>query len=235
MNELDVDFSSFFEEFSSFWVSGAVSLDSLRQKVIDTDEIACHFDSFQSLYRDERRRGTEVNVWKLAGLKRDEVRNTAVLSWWLDCQGSHGLGSILLESFLSLAPELNLACPNGLLLNRYKTRAESLPLGEVDNRIDIEIKSKYFLLFIEVKIDASEGDQQLERYKKLLFEKSKLFNVKKNALIYLTPSGVKCEAGGVISFSWRQVAGAFRKAKIPEGSEMVKQVLFQFCEHIEGF
>jgi hypothetical protein len=39
-----------------------------------------------------RSSGEFTNVWAIAGLKRNEVRNAAVLAWLLDPNGSHGLG-----------------------------------------------------------------------------------------------------------------------------------------------
>jgi hypothetical protein len=50
--------------------------------------------------KEARRRGDLVNVWKEAGLGRNELRHAAVLAWLLNERGTHGRGSAILESWL---------------------------------------------------------------------------------------------------------------------------------------
>jgi len=196
------------------------------------------FSGFNEHYQSDVTRGVEINVWQQAGLKRDEVRNTSVLSWWLDEQGNHGLGSVLFKTFIMA---INQANPNKTPLcceGAYATYVESLPLAERENRIDVEIVGKRFLLFIEVKINASEGEQQLARYLSLLNDKTKHRGIakEKSAVIYLTAYKNTPEVDPAIyCISWQQVADAFNNLKLPPTAVFTQSLLKQFCQHIEQF
>jgi len=50
--------------------------------------------------RDARGSGDCANLWKVAGLKRDEVRISSVLAWFLRHRGTHGQGDKLLVALV---------------------------------------------------------------------------------------------------------------------------------------
>ncbi|MEY8194486.1 MAG: PD-(D/E)XK nuclease family protein [Cycloclasticus sp.] len=194
------------------------------------------FAKFEPLYLSERRRGAEINVWGESGLKQDEVRNTAVLSWWLDCNGSHGLGDLLLKALLGALPPVDTMPPVSTINNDYRTKAESLPMGERENRIDIELSGSDFLIFIEVKINAGEGYQQLSRYQGLIKKKAESYGMCHGGIIYLTRyDDAKKNEHGCMSLSWTQLARSFRAVKLPGEAGFSQMLLMQFCEHIENF
>ncbi len=194
------------------------------------------FSKFEPLYLNERLRGSEINVWGQSGLKQDEVRNTAVLAWWLDCNGSHGLGDLLLKALLAGLPISDTMPPASTINNDYRTKAESLPMGERENRIDIELSGADFLIFIEVKINAGEGYQQLSRYQGLIKKKSESYGMCHGGIVYLTRYGDdKKNEQGCISLSWAQLAHSFRSVKLPVEAFFSQMLLKQFCEHIENF
>ena len=131
--------------------------------------------------------GSEINVWEVAGLKRDEVRNSKVLNWLLDSYGSHGQGDAILLKLLN-SPELKYPdfpkFHGGI--GHYSSQVECSPLGDRENRVDIEIDGHDFLVFIEVKINATETKDQLDRY----LERAELkAGTRPWCVLYLTRNG----------------------------------------------
>lgn len=179
--------------------------------------------------------GMNVNVWETAGLKQDEVRNSKVLSWCLNPKGNHGQKAIYLQKFLSLLPKpfSNLPCSDSHVV------AESCILGDRSERVDIEIESKEFLFIIEVKINASEGEEQLARYLQVAKAKAKdkLYKV-----IYLTKNGKLPDQykgnENLIALSWKQLAKEFMKMpnhiSSSDGNRGV-WLIQQFAQNINQF
>lgn len=101
----------------------------------------------------------------------------------------------------------------------YWTRVETCPFGEQESRIDIEIEGPGFLIFIEVKVQAGETGNQLERY--LALAAAKAAEQKRWALIFLTPTGRHAAAeklrDKIIPFSWKQLACIVDKHVSKEG------------------
>jgi len=187
------------------------------------DEPICvQFESFAreftTPYEAYRRSGAMTNIWRTVGLGHDELRNSQVLSWMLDRFGDHGQGSAVLESIIDTAskqrPVSQQVCVTAkdVRENNYWTRIESLPLGALESRVDIEIESPTFLIFIEVKIRAPETGDQLKRYVDLAREKA---CGRPTMVIFLTPDGrlpidtnLHCE---ISLFSWKEVASILEK------------------------
>lgn len=175
------------------------------------------FGAFASAFRQaadaHRQRGTAANLWKVAGLGHDELRNSEVLAWFLNKFGEHGQGSRILEIFLATtlaqgSPEAKIQ-PEDVRNGPYWTNTESLPLGDMKSRVDIEIESPSFLLFIEVKIRAPETGDQLERYVDLIQRKA---GNRRWQVVFLTPQGREARnlalGPHVSSISWKQFGTA---------------------------
>lgn len=201
---------------------------------INANQLESFFNNFKIAYKpitEMKKQGLFVNVWQTAGLKRDEVRNSQVLKWFFDCNADHGLNNLVLDIFLkSLSYKI-------LTPITYYSYAENYPISDGKNRVDIEIEAENLLLFIEVKIDASEGFEQLKRYQEIALQKSK---GKKWAVIYLTKGGylpnnyIKSET--LIPVSWNFFAKAIFKS-IPTKDILPHNLwlLKQFAEHIHNF
>lgn len=208
-----------------------------------TAQMKGFFQSFApalQVLAEERRLGTAINVWKAGDLRRDELRNSKVLGWLLDCRGDHGQGSRILAGLLERIAPKSVEFPQPLNTARpYWTRIESCPLGEKESRIDIEIDGEGLLLFIEVKIDAMETRDQLDRYLALGEAKAgrRPWNV-----IYLTrhgqlPSRFKeAEANArLVAASWRDVVAVLEQQVEVLPDCFARNVLRQFAEHIQSF
>ena len=151
--------------------------------------------------------------WEVAGLGRDEVRNTSVLAWLLNPRGSHGMGSAVLTGLLSYINRQNshFSDSEGNFCN---VRTETCPNGDLSDRLDIEIDAENFYLIIEVKIGAIEGNEQLIRYARLAQTQK---GQRPWAIIYLTPTGKIAKTAGeymekIINLSWSEMAKFIEKS-----------------------
>lgn len=195
------------------------------------------FDAFkQALVPivEAKQQGLMLNVWKNSGLGSDEVRNSKVLKWFLDCNGDHGQGNTILVQLLQLLPKPF----RGFEPQFYSTIEECCPLGNLENRVDIEIDAPEFLIFIEVKINANEGVKQLQRYKDIAQKKA---GGRPWLVVYLTrdgklPPNYLDHAEGLYGLSWRDIARAFKQqyACCQNSSNRSLWLLSQYADHIKS-
>ena len=103
------------------------------------------------------------------------------------------------------------------LKEAYRTTPERVFLentkdGQTHNRVDIVIEGEAFLLFIEVKIGAGEGDNQLKRYAQIMQSCAENKN-KPCGLVFLTRVGEQTKtrqrgllhlAGSSLPIVWRK-------------------------------
>mgnify|MGYP002721729674 CR=1 FL=1 len=174
-----------------------------------------------------------LNVWSVAGLKRDELRNAAVLAWFLDPHGSHGFGAAVLEAFLKEVARITPNWPDlGLDLLRVSVQTEEWPLGSETDRVDIAIDGPDFTIFIEVKIDAPEGPEQLRRYSDLARRKAQAFGRRHGCVIYLGPYPPRLPPPEVAVITWRNVAAVL--SALPRDNAG-SSLAHQFARHVRAF
>ena len=203
---------------------------------LDPIRLQAVFDTLRAPLAGAKAAGAFFNAWAAAGLKRDEVRNAAVLASLLDPQLCPGTGPAFLWELLSTAGGDSLPS-RAALVDGYTVRTEDCPLGRGDNRIDVTIEGQGFLLFIEVKIDAGEGALQLDRYDGVLRAKARLLG-KQPSLIYLSPRPPVNLPAEAVHITWLDVATAARKAgKPPRGrpQSVAEALLTQFSIHATAF
>lgn len=213
---------------------------------IDANQLDRFFKNLEQPLQIAKQSGWLCDPWQVAGLKRDEVRNSKVLSWLLNPHGSHGFGDALL---LALLKEINSCLVKNeqstfdlKVSNNCRVKEEQCPDGNQGNRVDIEIDDANFYLIIEVKIDAYEQNAQLERYANLA---QKCANSRPWGIIYITPTGKQSLTVGshknkVLAISWKQLAhiltDALPKQKMTEPHAMVTALLANsFFRHIRQF
>lgn len=191
--------------------------------------------------------GFFCDPWEVASLRRDEVRNAKALAWFLDCRGSHGMGNSILVGILRSLKSKLFEGVNFDDFGNYSVNVENCPDGNRDNRVDIEIFGDKIYLIIEVKIDAPEGHDQINRYCRIA---DSTHSGKNWAVIYLTPQG-KASAyqlefqEKVILMSWRYVASSIsdtiRSRLDGQGSFNSNEMHFPdfmaktFAKHIKKF
>jgi len=217
-------------------------------EMLDRNALRTFFVKLKPILDSAKHAGFLCDPWAVASLKRNEVRNSAVLAWWLDPWGSHGLGPVLLTELLHFMHwdySIDRSC---------RVRVESHPDGDRSNRVDIEIDDPGFFLIIEVKIDAPEGSKQLQRYCNLAEMKR---TAGKRGVLFLTPTGrppvsvdpnSTCEtlpSDQVIPISWKKIASLlqaalrqhharFQAKRYPE-TALVALLARTFCNHIKQF
>jgi hypothetical protein len=204
--------------------------------VLDLERLAKFVARFRPAVGGFLRRGERFNVWQAALLGRDERRNCNVLSTFLDHRGQHGQGAeilvrLLVEIGLGQLAERARQC-------RYDTRTEAWPLGDGNSRIDIEVEGDDFLVFVEVKIGASETRDQLRRYRDLAYRKAAR---REWVVLYLTPDRrgpidpTLCDDSRIKRASWKDVAEAVRSCVRDKEASPIHHLLLRYAEFIQDF
>ncbi|HEV7293130.1 MAG TPA: PD-(D/E)XK nuclease family protein [Devosia sp.] len=178
-----------------------------------------------------RRRGDALDIWEVASLSRDEVRTARVLTWLLDPHGSHGAGDAYLQAlWAELEGERIL---NFALEGPQRTLRENYPLGDLQNRVDVEAIGANFLLFIEVKIDAAEGVDQVARYADLAAKKAAILRRPNWAVLYLSQRAPEQQSERCLHLRWRTVAQAIRSAsKAMDANDFSTRLALGFARHV---
>ena len=223
--------------------------------IFDTGALAQWFQGMEQPLLVAKRSGQLCDPWAIAGLKRDEVRNSAVLAWLLNPRGTHGFGDSALRALLGLVADKFAVKQQGspeksdvvrkfpIVVGRTCTvLPEDSPDGDLSNRVDIVVDDPGFYLMIEVKIGAQEGVDQLLRYAMVA---QKLHRGRPFAILYLTPQGCMPKTAGtfedkVVAVSWRKLAriiGASLPSQQKGGAaERVTHLLAeQFLRHVSRF
>lgn len=123
------------------------------------------------------------------GELRYEPAHSKLIGYFVDASWSNGLGSACRDSLLRL---INVKDEVVEVVSEHAVRS---------GRIDICISMKNTLVFIEVKLDADEGPEQLKRYRDVL-EQQRLG--RKGVLVYLSLLGgtesLSCEPNHRLTF-----------------------------------
>ena len=212
--ELQTWIPRFFADYLACRTSPLPIKPELKSKFeIDLDKLTQWFADMVQPMVDARRGAFHFDPWEVAGLGRDEVRNSVVLAWLLNPKGSHGLGDVAMLGLLGNLKDFNPIFPD-TCGGSCRVRVESNPDGDIGNRIDIEIDDEKFYVIIEVKIDAPEGKKQMERYADV---SQQLADTRPWALVFLTPQGGDSNtagphAGRVLPLSWNQLSFSIAQA-----------------------
>ena len=126
------------------------------------------------------------NIFDVLKISRTEIRHSNMLSWLLNPYENHGLNDSFLRALI-----------RGIIKNGTFGNAEPIELMTADLRgvqilrewedIDILIYTEEFIIAIENKIDSSEHDNQLKKYREIIENK---YKQQKKIYLYLTPLGV---------------------------------------------
>lgn len=210
---MEHDNSSLAELLPEFFHKWPKNIEWTREKNrtinINTAELTEFLSQLSEPLKVVQHRSLSFDPWEVAGLGRKEVRNTAVLAWLLDPEGTHGFGRLPLQAFLRAIRHNRNDIPEDYL-HYCRVQVETNPTGDNTNRVDIEIDADNFFLLIEVKIDACEQPEQVARY----CSDARLHAMSRPwAVIFLTPRGGKPLTYGldfkpkdVPCISWRHLA-----------------------------
>src|SRR5262249_23721180 len=113
-----------------------------------------------------------ISLFGTLSLRRTETAHTSALAWLLDPTKPHGFGSALVDALLAHLLKTT-ACDTVTVHSVAKEHP--VAVGDKAGRLDIfatgegyeqSLNHVGWLLAIEAKVDASEGDGQLELYDK---------------------------------------------------------------------
>lgn len=171
------------------------------------------------------------NIFDILNITRTEIRHSNLLAWLLTPNENHGLNESIIKEFIQYAADDN----SGIFDMDFK----SFDIRREWQHIDILAVSKKenYLLCIENKIDTSEHDDQLARYKKVLDE---YFHDYKKTYIYLSPTGAESSEPNI----WRSMSytdvielieNACKNAKLlPEAEMLIKNYVETIRRNIVG-
>lgn len=181
-----------------------------------------------------RAAGTLLNPWKMAGLGRNEVRNAAVLSGFLSERLCGRLAIDFVDALLDPVRERSDGIPSRAdLESGYHVRTEHCVSGGQRDRVDVTLEGREFVLGIEVKIDAVEGDRQLERYIETVSAWGGRTG-KRTSVVFLAPFRPSVE--GVPWITWDDVAVAARRITARGRAQPDSQKFLNlFVRHITTF
>lgn len=212
-------------EFFHQWPQNMVWAKEKDKKInIDATHLAEFFSQLSEPLKAVQNRSLSFDPWEVAGLGRKEVRNTAILAWLLDPEGTHGFGRLPLKAFLRGIRRKRNDIPEDY--HHYcRVQVETNPTGDSTNRVDIEIDADNFFLLVEVKIDACEQQEQVARY----CSDARIRAISRPwAVVFLTPHGGKPFTGGsaftpedVPCLSWRQLATTLEVSLQPYYKELI--------------
>lgn len=227
----------FFAEFDSLLPQHMLQVEIPH---IDLTEAQTFFQTFSHKRTQFLEYDGTINIWEVAGIGHNEVRNCAVLGWFLDYYGSHGQKGLFLQAFLDGLNKASQGKTNFTVQGPYRIRLENC-YDQGESRVDIVIESADLLLFIEAKIDAPDTRGQSDQYSVILNSRSEYTQ---RGLVYLTPKGhiPRCENKQyLIPFSWRHIANAFEciADRASTGTQTSQPywvpLVQQFCWHIRQF
>lgn len=204
---LNEGLSDFFKQ----WPEGSArNTTSQRNLRANSTKLAYFFEQLSEPLKSVKYSCLHFDPWEVAGLGRNEVRNTSVLSWILNPYESHGLGRKPLQALLQAIRAGGRSDFPKDFSHYCQVQVETNPCGNNTSRVDIEINADNFYLLIEVKIDACEQESQISRY---CFDAQNRAMSRPWAVIFLTPRGHKPSTCGndfnhkdVPCLSWRYLA-----------------------------
>jgi hypothetical protein len=182
--------------------------------------------------------GESINFWDVCGLKRNEVRTASVLAWLFNSKESHGYGPTILCAFLqklSDARKGKFPLPRQIT-GGYSVATESYPLGDISSRVDIVVEGTECVIFIEVKIDAPPGNEQINRYLALARGKASACSDAPYAVVYLSIDRLPLEDAHLICATWDDVACSIEEVlKADNTINVGRTLLLQFAQYVRQF
>lgn len=172
-----------------------------------------------------------ANVWATAGLGNDEVRVCSVLAkLWDSNHYGNEARSFLQRCLNSLnTPDL----PDMFELSEgYEVQTEHCPNANYADRVDITLETKRSVVGIEVKINAAEGDRQLERYVETMAQRAALTRRTNAKVIYLSARRPIDRSVQASWLTWRQVADAAALADALSPAGVIIRDFGEFCRHL---
>jgi hypothetical protein len=193
------------------------------------------FDAFARLQAPlalARLEGGLINVWSIAGLKREEVRVAqALCGLWTFEFGGGASRRFLCHCLAACIPAIDWEAE---LADGYRVASEISPLGLRTERIDMTIEAAKYIVGIEMKIDATLSPRQLERYVDGITARAKWQHALGNVVL-LAPFGSPLPS--VPQLSWSMLAEAARSSVDATGAQrsFAEHLIVSFGDYVKTF
>ena len=169
--------------------------------------LAGHREALKRWKTAQKDKADDFNLMDVMGLTDKENAHSDVLAWLLDHDmfnfGTHAQDNLGFRLFLEAV-----GLPSEFADCEYRATRES---SSDESRIDIEIAHPgKFVIYIENKIWANEGNDQTEREWRDLERRAEELGCPDNRFaFYLTPKGAKPSSKKFRPISWRKIAKVF--------------------------
>jgi len=179
--------------------------------------------------------GSRFNMFRLCGVDHNENTHSAIIAELLRPDGTHGLKTKFLESFINMFCDLPALKQSFDIENARATLERSTG----DGRLDILIEDrKNHAIIIENKIDAGDQEKQLKRYN--LFAEDK-YGKGNYQIVYLTLRGKEAsEQSGkgvvytCISYEKDIIAWLEKCVGIAIHVPIVRETINQYINHLKS-
>ena len=213
----------------------AARIECPRQPQIDAGKLAIVLPRVAAALRRGGSSSIIINPWAASGLARGETRNAAVLASLWSATLCGPAGSRFLREFLARVERPDQLLPDAVeLAGGYVVRTEHCPAGDAADRVDIVVESARHVVGIEVKINAGEGDRQLERYVEALDRSARRLG-KRSHVILLAP--FRPSRADVVGSDWAVVRAAAEASMPDRRSErsFAHHLIASFASHVRSF
>jgi hypothetical protein len=222
--------------FSAAWRAGrpiaSVKATEVPER-LSVERLALALTALNVAVRDILNRGDAFDPWAAARLRRDEVRNASVLAAFLTPRQTGDLAYRFLHALLRRLDDPRGSLPTlAMLRHGYRVRTEDCPLGLSSERVDLTLEGPSFLLGIEVKIDAPEGDDQFGRYVRTITRRARDGDRSAHVVILARR---RMKVPDAIAADWSDVASAAREIAATDPANPISRVLRSFAAHVGGF
>ncbi|PZO40739.1 MAG: hypothetical protein DCE92_01975 [Alphaproteobacteria bacterium] len=208
--------------------------------VISLQRLNGLFEGLKPPLESARSGGSFIDVWSVTGVRRKELPNAAVLAWLIDPRGSHGQRSLCLSALVDLIDQKTGLSLSASTLDNARVQPEERPLGSDRDRVDIVIETPELLIFVEVKIDASEGQAQLSRYVESASRVAAARPLsadgfaKRTLTVFLSSRAPTENVPEVVHITWRELSKALTTAS-RAAPEFAGMLIHSFAVHSRSF
>ena len=206
-----------------------------RNPILVPERVEACLAALRGPLQEARARGDGIDLWTVARLGRQEVRNAAVLAWLIDPRASHGQGARVLQALFAGFGDSRPAWATDEALGRVSVATEERPLGSDRDRVDIALEGSTFVLFIEVKVDAPEGEAQLTRYAQAAQAKARAQHKAHALVLFVSPRPPRDRPEGLLVLTWTSIARALEMAAASGRPGLSRQLLIQYADHVRRF
>lgn len=169
-------------------------------------------------FSQQTRLASRLNIFEAAGLARQEIRHSNFLAFLLDPKKPHGLDDGFLKRVIQKGIENLSSKPLSSLSVALASFSDAWVRREWrDIDLLIESQSNRLIFAIENKIDSSESENQLKKYREIIqFE----YPNHQHLFCYLTPDGDPPSEDSWATLSYSDIADALQQAKTQPGSSL---------------